>query len=203
MHIRYAHWVLRTVAWALMVALLLHLGKAVAADLPYRSCFEGAGAKYQIDVDLLQAIGWHESRYKQDARNTANVTDSEDMGVMQINSWWLPKLETYGITRELLFADACVNIYVGAWILAQEIQRHGDLWTAVGYYNAKTESKRLAYTEYVKTALAEVQSGAAGKRYAAAQARAAGIKPKYWEVVESRNPSTRASAPPRILVVGG
>ena len=63
-------------------------------------------------------------------------TGSVDLGLMQINSHWLPTLEPRGITRAVLLSDACVNIEVGAEILADLKRRHGDSWIATGAYNA-------------------------------------------------------------------
>ncbi|WP_226019909.1 lytic transglycosylase domain-containing protein [Serratia symbiotica] len=43
---------------------------------------------------------------------------SEDVGLMQINSSWLPKLASMGITRKDLLENPFQNVFVGAWILA-------------------------------------------------------------------------------------
>ena len=67
-------------------------------------------------------------------------TGSEDLGLMQINSRHLPRLAKQGITRERLLGDACANLMVGAQILAELKQRHGDSWTATGAYNAACTS---------------------------------------------------------------
>ena len=53
---------------------------------------------------------------------------------MQINSQWWPALAQYGIEPSHLW-DPCTSIHVGAWILANNMQR-GDYWSAVGAYNA-------------------------------------------------------------------
>jgi hypothetical protein len=68
---------------------------------------------------------------------------------MQINSVHLPTLAQFGIRREHLF-DACVSQKVGAWVLADCIQRFGYTWKAVGCYYAGPASKNVAaQVEYV------------------------------------------------------
>lgn len=86
-----------------------------------------------------------------------NTDGSVDIGLMQINSSWLPSLARYGITRAHLF-DACVNAYVGSWILSRNIQQLGLTWDAVGAYNARSPAKRLIYAQKVYQALATVGS---------------------------------------------
>ncbi|MDA8255515.1 MAG: lytic transglycosylase domain-containing protein [Betaproteobacteria bacterium] len=114
-------------------------------------CFEQAGARYGIDPVLLEAISTVESGGNPQARNL-NRDGSEDLGHMQINSRWLGILASYGIDRQRLL-DPCLNTYVGAWILAQNIRRHGYGWEAIGAYNARSPAKRNAYSHRVAARL--------------------------------------------------
>jgi hypothetical protein len=45
------------------------------------------------------------------------------------------------------------NIYLGSWILQQEIYKHGQTWNAVGAYHSPNEAKGRKYAEMVKNAL--------------------------------------------------
>lgn len=109
----------------------------------YANCWESSGSRYNIPPTLLYAIGITESSLNPSAINR-NRNGSEDVGLMQINSVWLPTLASMGISRKQLF-DACTSIEVGAWILAQNFRAHGSNWNAVGAYNAGSPEKRLAY----------------------------------------------------------
>ncbi|QLH64531.1 lytic transglycosylase domain-containing protein [Serratia symbiotica] len=102
-------------------------------------CFQDAGLKFRVDWRLLLAIAEVESGL--DPRviglNKKNgQVRSEDIGLMQINSAWLPALKPLGITRAVLLNNPCQNIHVGAWILARNIEQNGVNWTSVGAYNA-------------------------------------------------------------------
>lgn len=186
--------------------------------LPYNQCFEDAATKYGVDADLLRSMAWHESRLNPTAHNTGNFNQSEDIGVMQINSWWLSNgLEKRGITRHDLW-DPCTNIDVGAWILSQAINDHGDIWTGVGYYNAVTEWKRERYITKIRQSLADLRSGRVHAQYwkGRTQAKKGGTRsetltsiPKQSLVAARSAMKAKASSrtkrkpPPIIIVAAG
>lgn len=125
------------------VAVVLCSDKAAA------SCWDEAGRSYGIDPLLLKAIAWKESRGWTGAVGPKLPDGNRALGLMQINSVHLPTLAQFGIRREHLF-DACVSQKVGAWVLADCIQRFGYTWKAVGCYYAGPASKNVAaQVEYV------------------------------------------------------
>jgi soluble lytic murein transglycosylase-like protein len=133
-------------AWLLSLSLLAVLpipGKA--------ACFEEAASRYQVPSVLLKAISRVESAGNPSALNR-NKDGSFDIGHMQINSRWLPKLSHFGISRDQLW-DPCTNTLVGAWILAQNVQRIGYSWSAVGAYNAASPVMRDRYARKISDAL--------------------------------------------------
>ena len=105
--------------------------------LPAHACWQDAAARYGIDARLLYAIAQQESSLDPQAinRSHAERTGSVDVGLMQVNSRWLPVLARHGI-READLLEPCTNLRVGAWILAQNFQRYGATWEAVGAYHA-------------------------------------------------------------------
>ena len=121
----------------------LAIACALCASLPAYACWDDAAARYQINSALLRAIARTESGLNPQAVSP-NRNGSRDIGLMQINSSWLPLLASHGIAERDLF-DPCTNIYVGAWILAQNFQRLGSDWNAIGAYNARTPALRRAY----------------------------------------------------------
>ena len=125
--------------------------QAVCGSQPppaFAACFDQAAGRYGVDARLLKAIATVESNGNPRAVNRANGNGSHDIGLMQINSRWLPTLAQWGIDRSALH-DACLNIHVGAWVLAQNQQTFGATWRAVGAYNARDEGKRAAYVDRV------------------------------------------------------
>ncbi len=101
------------------------------------ACWDAAAKVYGVDPWLLYGIAKVESSLDPYAMNLSHLqrTGSYDIGLMQINSRNLPSLAVVGIAPEHLW-DSCTSIYVGARILREKIDRHGEIWEAVGAYNA-------------------------------------------------------------------
>lgn len=119
-------------------AVAIMAGAMLLATSAGATCFEEAGAQYNVNPELLRGMAKVESSMRPDAINLTHEahTKSVDLGLMQINSRWLPALSKNNITKEDLLKDPCLNVKVGAWILADNMRRHGPNWTAVGAYNA-------------------------------------------------------------------
>lgn len=132
-----------------MAAMLMIL---IAARTSSAFCFEEAGAKYNISPRLLWAIAKVESEFNPEAYNKNSKGLGYDYGLMQINSLWR---STLGAELWDRLNDACTNVHVGAWILAQSFQTHGYNWEAVGYYNARTKYKRDKYVQKIQSAVKE------------------------------------------------
>ncbi|WP_229632083.1 lytic transglycosylase domain-containing protein [Pseudoduganella violaceinigra] len=147
---------------ALAACLALH-------SLPAQACWEEAAQWYRVNPYLLYAIAKTESGLNPAAINR-NKNGSYDIGLMQINSSWLPTLRKHGVQEKDLY-DPCTSIQVGAWILSQNMQRMGVTWEAVGAYNAVSPEKRIKYAKKVQKNLPEAalaaQAEADGEGYAA------------------------------------
>ena len=118
------------IALSLFTAFVGNVANASAVKgARFDRCFEAAAHAYQVDARLLRAIARTESSMTADAVNRAHSarTQSIDIGLMQINSQWLPTLARFGITEASLYSP-CTNVSVGAWILKNLIVRHGETW---------------------------------------------------------------------------
>ena len=110
-------------------------------------CLELAGMRYGVSPLLLKAVAMQESGMRADAINR-NRDGSTDIGLMQINSRWLPYLARHGLKRDDLW-DPCVNVHVGAWIMASNFSRMGVNWVSLGAYNASSHEQRAKYASQV------------------------------------------------------
>lgn len=130
-----------------VIPVLVAAVPALYGPLAHADCLDEAAAFQHVSTQLVHAIAQHESGMRANAVNV-NGNGTEDIGLMQINSSWLPKLARYGIRRQDLF-NPCVNGYVGTWILASNIRRFGPTWKAVGAYNAVSTQKQLIYANAI------------------------------------------------------
>lgn len=121
-------------------------------------CFNEAGQRYHIDPLLLRAIALQESGMNPGATNDnkdskGHVT-STDYGVMQINSTHIPELIKLGVlhSKEDLLQKPCLNVQIGAWILARAFQKCSVSWECLGAYNAGFKSgnpRRMLYARRI------------------------------------------------------
>jgi hypothetical protein len=87
---------------ALAVRLSIHL--AFGAALPAQACWDDAAQRYQVSSALLYAIARTESGLNPQAVGR-NGNGSRDIGLMQINSAWLPTLASHGIGERDLYSS--------------------------------------------------------------------------------------------------
>lgn len=106
-------------------------------------------ALYRLPPHALPAIQRIEGGHAGSIGHNSNGTD--DLGVMQVNSAWLPELtRRTGVPRRrlqnALIRQNCFNIAVAGAILRIYLnEAHGDVVTAIGYYHSHTPGLREAY----------------------------------------------------------
>jgi soluble lytic murein transglycosylase-like protein len=64
-----------------------------------------------------------------------NLNGTQDCGLAQINTSWLPHFAKYGITSEHLYGNACTNIQASAYILRWNFERKKHWYDATIAYN--------------------------------------------------------------------
>lgn len=88
----------------------------------------------------------------------ANNDGSHDLGPLQINSWWVPKLAAMidrppGQVRAWLTNEPCFNVQVARWIFLSELSATHDYWKAVGAYHSPTDWRQRRYAGLVAAKL--------------------------------------------------
>ena len=98
-------------------------------------------------LPVIQSIeGGAPGMVRQDSNGTA------DIGVMQVNTIWIPALADRARlsptrTKDLLINDPCFNIAAAALILRSYLaEEHGDLLPALGDYHSHTPALNTGYT---------------------------------------------------------
>ncbi|AIT79742.1 murein transglycosylase [Novosphingobium pentaromativorans US6-1] len=81
----------------------------------------------------------------------SNTNGTHDLGPLQINSWWVPKIaELMGRSgpevRNWLRFDACFNVEAARWIFLAALRDTGDFWRAVGIYHSPTAWRQQRYS---------------------------------------------------------
>lgn len=123
-------------------------------DVPL-SCINESAIQYHVPATMILSViktenGSNGSRVK-------NTNGTYDLGVMQINTSWLPILQKKGISEEELRSNPCVNVHVGTWILAQGIA-NSEGWRGVGNYHSYTSKHNRIYREKIKDEYAQYVS---------------------------------------------
>lgn len=80
----------------------------------------------------------------------ANSDGSHDLGPLQINSWWVPRIATLtrrpvDQIRHRLKHDACFNVDAARWIFLAGLAVTRDYWKAVGTYHSPTNWRQRRY----------------------------------------------------------
>ncbi len=128
---------------------------AKASDRPGEvsaACIQGAARFYHLPVALFSAVLRTEGGVVGQIHPNAN--GSYDMGPAQINSTWLPTLARAGISRSMVLNNGCLNVSLGAWILAQAMvgadpHDPAQYWQHVGDYNSHTPQWNEKYARTV------------------------------------------------------
>ena len=121
-----------------------------------QQCIVQAAAHYGAHPLIVQSVQMTENGKVGQARRNTNGT--EDVGPMQINSVHFRELANYGITRDKLLYDGCLNVYIGTYYLQKSILKTANFWRAVGNYHSTTPSLNVEYQQRVWANLQKLQA---------------------------------------------
>jgi hypothetical protein len=118
-----------------------------------RGCLLAAGNAYQeppaVLVILLNVEGGRLGAV------SPNTNGTVDIGPMQVNDIWLPKLAAHWATTEraayvALRDNFCANVEAGAWILRIGLdEARGDFWDGIGIYHSHDPGYKRSYLNAV------------------------------------------------------
>jgi soluble lytic murein transglycosylase-like protein len=111
-------------------------------------CLQSAATTFGVDVLPLVILRQVEAGSL--GHTSGNTNGSYDIGPMQINSSWLPRLARLGITETMVRDDACVNAYVGTWIYSEELKATGNIVSAMARYHSPNARHQLEYLGLVR-----------------------------------------------------
>lgn len=152
----------------LVACLTLPLAPAAGAPTPaevrMRECLTAAAEAHRLPpamlVILLEVEGGTLGRVSR------NTNDTADLGPMQVNTIWVPKMAarwrtTPAAAHAALRDSLCANLEGGAWILRQALdEARGDFWTGVGIYHSHNPAYKERYLRKVLEAGLRLQARA-------------------------------------------
>lgn len=116
-------------------------------DVPL-TCINNAAITYHVSAKLIVSILQVERG--QSGKIIKNKNGTYDIGVMAINSLWLPELKKHGISEQAIQFDVCENVFVGTWILSKKLAGRNDLLAGIGDYNSHRPSFNQRYYNKVR-----------------------------------------------------
>jgi hypothetical protein len=151
---------LRVALALILTALPMVNGQSEATARPQRSAQEMAIAACIRHASLGK--GWLEKTLwglrDQEAgwigAEVRNTNGSHDLGPLQINSWWVPRIaamisQPERSVRYWLRYDPCFGAEAARWIFLSALQSTGDYWAAVGIYHSPTSWRQRRYSSAV------------------------------------------------------
>ena len=120
------------------------------------ACLMMAAQTYSVPPAVM--VGIMQVEGGQVGQQVLNTNGSYDLGPMQINTTWVPRLAQYwGVTeataKRWIRDDPCTNMGVSAWILRRHMNETGSLSKAIAYYHSRTPELGYSYKNRVVSAM--------------------------------------------------
>ena len=123
--------------WGVPPSLAMAIAKVESDFRPFAVNIQGK-SHYMKDKESALAL----------IKKASSRRQSFDVGLMQINSYWLKKFNLD--PAEVL--DPKINVIIGCWILSEELKRYGMNWKAIGAYHtppSRNPERARAYANKV------------------------------------------------------
>ncbi len=124
--------------------------------VPYLACMALVASIYHLPPRVLPSIQAVEGGAP--GAISRNTDGSADLGVMQVNTLWIPALARYAglpapVVQARLIAWPCFNIAAAGAILRVYLdEAKGDLMRAIGFYHSHTPALAGPYQARVRDA---------------------------------------------------
>ena len=135
----------------------------LAAERAIDQCIHRAASGRPWLAQTLRALRRQEGGWI--GAEVRNSDGSVDLGPMQVNSWWVPRIarlmnrsETQ--VRSWLRDDACFNVDAARWIFLSALHDAKDYWRAVGIYHSPTRWRQMRYARGIALIMANDHRGA-------------------------------------------
>ena len=129
----------------------------LAAERAINQCIHRAASGRPWLAQTLRALRRQEGGWI--GAEVRNSDGSVDLGPMQVNSWWVPRIarlmnrsETQ--VRSWLRDDACFNVDAARWIFLSALPDAKDLWRAVGIHHSPTRWRQMRYARSIALIMA-------------------------------------------------
>lgn len=110
-------------------------------------CLERTASEFNVPLAVLVGIMDQESG--QVGKVSKNKNGTYDVGPMQINSEWLPKLKAAGVSEEDLCNNGCVNVAAAGWLLRALISSSPSIQDAIAKYHSPKKDRGEWYLRKV------------------------------------------------------
>jgi hypothetical protein len=120
----------------------------LAAEKAITQCIRRAASGRPWLAKTLRALRKQEGGWI--GAEVRNRDGSFDLGPMQVNSWWVPRIalligRTEMQVRSWLRDNPCFNVDAANWIFLDALHAKQDYWQAVGAYHSPSRGRQIRY----------------------------------------------------------
>ncbi|WP_253258010.1 lytic transglycosylase domain-containing protein [Sphingobium sp. SA916] len=124
----------------------------LAAEKAINQCIHRAASGRPWLAQTLRALRKQEGGWI--GAEVRNRDGSVDLGPMQVNSWWVPRIarmigRSESQIKSWLRDDPCFNVDAARWIFLSALHDVKNFWRAVGIYHSPTRWRQMRYSRSI------------------------------------------------------